>query len=181
MVSVEDLVADVMSRRTKHVVITGGEPMLFDPVEELVFALHSEGYVLTIETAGTIFRDWPIDLMSISPKLSHSTPLNDPIWTKRHERNRLNIPVLTHLIERYPNTQLKFVVSANSEKDIAEIEALLELLPSIDPERVVLMAEGVDHETLLTTQKLLVMPCIERGWRLTPRYHVELFGNTKGT
>lgn len=181
MVDVTDLIADVKSRRPKHVVITGGEPMLFDPVEELVFALHSDGYVITIETAGTVFRDWPVDLMSISPKLSHSTPLNDPVWTKRHERNRLNIPVLTQLIERYPNTQLKFVVGSNIEKDLAEIEALLEVLPPVDAERIVLMAEGIDQETLLATQKLLVIPCIERGWRLTPRYHVELFGNTKGT
>src|SRR5687768_3452828 len=57
-----------------HVVLTGGEPMLFDPIEELARRLKERGHIITIETAGTVYRELPCDLMSISPKLTHSTP-----------------------------------------------------------------------------------------------------------
>lgn len=72
--SVDEITNDVAGRNVAHIVLTGGEPMLFDPVEELASALRERGHTITIETAGTVFRELPCDLMSISPKLSNSTP-----------------------------------------------------------------------------------------------------------
>jgi 7-carboxy-7-deazaguanine synthase len=179
--SVEEILADVEGRRIRHVVLTGGEPMLFDAIEPLAAALKERGHVVTIETAGTLFRDVACDLMSISPKLAHSTPLAESGWAERHERTRLNLPVLQRLVREY-EYQLKFVVNPEgSEGDLEEIEGLLGGLGEVPPDRVLLMAEGIDSETLNRRQRLLVPLCIERGWRLTPRMHVDLFGNRRGT
>ena len=146
--------------------------------------------IITIETAGTIFRELECDLMSISPKLRNSTPVGgkytgrtnqlpmDPQWESRHERDRINIPVLRQLTQRY-NYQLKFVVS--DPQDIAEIEGLIAEIGGIDPARVFLMPEGVTSEILRERGKWLSPICIQRGWRLGPRLHVDLFGDTKGT
>jgi 7-carboxy-7-deazaguanine synthase len=60
---------------TKHIILTGGEPMLFAELIPLCTALHNAGWHITIETSGTLYLPVVCDLMSISPKLSNSTPL----------------------------------------------------------------------------------------------------------
>jgi len=170
---------EVISHGLDHVVLTGGEPMLFDSIEPLIDRLKTAGKTLTIETAGTIYRDLPCDLMSISPKLAHSTP-DDPVWRERHERDRLNFDVLRKLIASY-NYQLKFVVNPESGDDLAEIEALIAEIGPVVPQQVLLMPEGTDSETLHRRSRLLVEPAMRRNWRLATRLHIDLFGNTKGT
>ncbi|MBI4908810.1 MAG: 7-carboxy-7-deazaguanine synthase QueE, partial [Acidobacteria bacterium] len=59
-----------------HVVVTGGEPMIQPQIGELTRALRGLGQHITIETAGTVAPEVECDLMSISPKLSNSTPLD---------------------------------------------------------------------------------------------------------
>ena len=69
-----EVVRDVLRYDSRHVVLTGGEPLLQADLVPLAKALRSEGRIVTIETAGTVFRDVEADLMSISPKLASSTP-----------------------------------------------------------------------------------------------------------
>lgn len=181
--SVAEIADDVASRNVCHVVVTGGEPMLFDPVEDLVSSLKTRGHTITIETAGTVYRELPCDLMSISPKLGNSTPGDEagPGWKERHERTRLDREPVRRLVQRYPY-QLKFVVDPeNSPGDIAEIEGLLAEVGPVQPDRILLMPEGTDSETIRRRGRKLVETCLSRGWRLTPRLHIDLFGNTKGT
>ena len=160
-----------------HVVITGGEPMLFDDVVPLAAAVAGRGHVITIETAGTVDRDLPCDLVSISPKLSNSTPAEEP-WRSRHEATRSRPDVVRSLIAKYPY-QLKFVVQTT--EDLREVEEFLTAVGPVEPGRVLLMAEGRDAETLHLRAKILVPYAIERGWRLTPRWQIDLFGDTRGT
>jgi 7-carboxy-7-deazaguanine synthase len=177
--ALEEIERSVESHGVQHVVLTGGEPMLFDPIETLASRLKATGHIITIETAGTIYRDIACDLMSMSPKLANSTP-PDPGWRERHEATRLQPEVLQRLVDRY-NYQLKFVINPEEGDDLDEIEALLTQLRGIEPQRVLLMPEGVDAVMLARRAKLLVEPCMARNWRLTPRMHIDLFGNTKGT
>ncbi|HEY3782307.1 MAG TPA: 7-carboxy-7-deazaguanine synthase QueE [Fimbriimonadaceae bacterium] len=179
ILSLASVLASVASYDCNHVVITGGEPMLFEPVVDLALALKQGGHTITIETAGTVFRSLPCDLMSISPKLLNSVPVGSD-WEARHSAARLNFGVLTSLIEGY-ECQLKFVVGSSLDSDLAEIDAILSKLPFVKPERVLLMPEGIDSGVILNGLKALVPVALERGWRLTPRLHVDLFGNTKGT
>ncbi len=68
----EAILAEVAKFPARHVVITGGEPMLFAPVVALTESLSNVH--VTIETAGTVYQPVKADLMSISPKLANSTP-----------------------------------------------------------------------------------------------------------
>jgi 7-carboxy-7-deazaguanine synthase len=163
-----------------HVVVTGGEPMVFDPVGELTGALKGFGHTITIETAGTIHRSLDCDLMSISPKLANSTPPADSGWLERHETTRLNREPLGMLLSDY-HCQLKFVVNPDAPGDLEEIDELLAAMPQLPPDRILLMPEGTDSDTLNRRMRVLVPLCMARNWRLTPRLHVDLFGNTRGT
>src|SRR5579883_2126971 len=91
--SVSEIVDAARSYGARHAVVTGGEPMLFEETVELTHAL---GMHVTIETAGTVYREVKCDLMSISPKLANSTP--EGSWAGRHERLRYQPDVLRRLI-----------------------------------------------------------------------------------
>ena len=175
-----EIVAKVAEGGLSHVVLTGGEPMLFDAIEPLASLLKENGHTITIETAGTVYRELLCDMMSISPKLANSTPSENSGWRKRHDETRTNIEALSSLMRRY-NYQLKFVLNPEVEGDLEEIDELLELLPAPLPDRILLMAEGVSSEVQRTRQKQLVDVCLQRGWRLSPRLHIDLFGNQRGT
>lgn len=159
-------------------VVTGGEPMAFEPIEELCEQLRANGHTITIETAGTVMRAVACDLMSISPKLKNSTPDEQSGWADRHEATRYRPEVVRALMDRYAY-QLKFVVS--SPGDLQEIDALLSAVGPFDPDRVLLMPEGTDSVTIHARGRELVPICIERGWKLATRLHIDLFGNVKGT
>ena len=58
----------------RHVVLTGGEPMLFAELLPLAEELRVRGWHITVETAGTLYLPVECDLMSISPKLAGSGP-----------------------------------------------------------------------------------------------------------
>ena len=171
----------------RYCVITGGEPMMFPRSVELSARLAAAGFHITFETAGTVLPDpaarrggVTCDLMSISPKLSNSTPTG--AWAERHEQRRLNIPVLQRLLDEFPAParQLKFVVAADAERDLAEIDALLARLRGWSADDVLLMPEGVRTPAREHTGAV-VRICLERGWRYCARLHIELFGNVRGT
>lgn len=182
--SVDQIVAACVATGARFAVVTGGEPMLFEAVGELCARLHAAGVHVTIETAGTVYRELHCDLMSISPKLGNSTPTvgdaRDPggVWRERHESRRLNVTVLQRLIDQYATRQLKFVVSTPTE--LGEIEALLARLTGWRPVEVMLMPEGVATPTRELTA-WVVEACKCRGWRYCHRLHIDLFGNTRGT
>jgi 7-carboxy-7-deazaguanine synthase len=178
VMEVSAIVDEVVQLGHRHVVLTGGEPMLFEAIEPLCVALHQLGHVLTIETAGTVYRELPADLMSISPKLSNSTPPEASGWQERHETTRQDREPLAQLVAKY-DYQLKFVIIGPS--DVEEIDELLNDLPGIAADAIYLMAEGVEPAALRERQRALVRLCMERGWRLAPRLHIDLFGDAKGT
>lgn len=186
--TIDDLTKLARASRAKHVVVTGGEPMIFAATTELTDELRRAGMHVTIETAGTVDRAVSCDLMSLSPKLGNSTPaVGDPRdpggdWRARHESRRLNSAVLQRLISAHARPQrdfqLKFVVSTPSQ--LPEIEDLLSQLQGWVPSDVLLMPEGVVAPT--PDQRLWVVEaCTKHGWRYTHRLHIELFGNRRGT
>ncbi len=178
--TLDEIVEQVTQQDLDHVVLTGGEPMLFDPIVELTNRLKQLGKTITVETAGTVYRDLDCDLMSISPKLAHSTPFGDIQWEQRHEELRLQPEVLRKLIANYPY-QLKFVVDTGKPSEIKEIEDLIAEIGSIPPDHVLLMPEGRDQATLWEKAKCLIPIVSERNWRLAPRLQIDLFGDTRGT
>src|SRR5205814_1421165 len=132
------------------------------------------GLHITIETAGTVFAPVACDLMSVSPKLSNSTP--EGSWATQHDRLRFQPEVLARLIAGY-NYQLKFVVSR--PEDLEEIHGIVELLKP-DPGKVILMPEGIDRSVLRDRGVWLAEIAKQEGYRFSPRLHVELWGNRRG-
>ena len=65
--SVEEILERIRQSPASHVVLTGGEPMLFAELLPLCAGLRAAGRHVTIETAGTLFLPLDCDLMSISP------------------------------------------------------------------------------------------------------------------
>ncbi|HVY91268.1 MAG TPA: 7-carboxy-7-deazaguanine synthase QueE, partial [Bryobacteraceae bacterium] len=96
----------------RHVVITGGEPMIAHSVVDLSEKFRALGMHITFETAGTVFAPVACDLMSISPKLANSTP--EGVFHDRHEQLRIQPDVLRRLTQTY-DYQLKFVVANESD------------------------------------------------------------------
>ena len=182
-VTINDLLDKVCSYPARHVVISGGEPMIAKGIEEFTHLLKESGKHITIETAGTISPNGiQCDLASLSPKLSDSTPKEGDInkeWIDRHESKRLDYDILSEWVNLY-NFQLKFVVS--KEEEIKEIQNVISRIEGkILPEKVLLMPEGIDPDTLRSRYDLLIDLCKENGYRLCHRLQIDLFGNTPGT
>ena len=177
----DHLELDEILRRTgeypaaKHVVVTGGEPMIAPGIGALTAGLKERGLHITIETAGTVPAPVACDLMSISPKLSNSTPPGR--FAAQHERLRIQPDILRRLISSF-DYQLKFVIS--KPEDVAEAVALTRQLGA-DSRNVILMPEGVDATVLRERSVWLAEICKHEGFRYGPRLHVELYGNRRGT
>ena len=197
--SEEDILSTVKHNigNIKHIVITGGEPML--QAERLIplcrklkedFKLH-----ITLETNGTIFYNElaeQIDLFSISPKLSNTNPTPAKLnkfglthtgaFTK-HEKTRTNIKVLQQFID-HCNTnikmiQFKFVVFKKSDE--TEIKSdILAKLNGWKSDDILVMPLGADKEELNTFTPVALKIAISNGWRYSPRMHVELFKENTG-
>ena len=161
--------------QAQHVVLTGGEPMIAPKVVELTEGFRARGLHITIETAGTVFHPVACDLMSISPKLAHSTPAGN--WAGVHEKLRIQPDVLGRLTRSYPY-QLKFVVA--DPEDMDEIRSVLDPLAA-DRSKVILMPEGIEAEVLRERGLWLAEICKREGFRFSPRLHVDLYGNKRGT
>ncbi len=182
----EEILSEVARHPARHVVLTGGEPMVAKGMPELAARLRAMGKHITIETAGTVLPGGiACDLASISPKLRHSTPAAGEIsaeWIARHEALRLQPEVLVAWIREYPY-QLKFVVAERA--DLEEIESLLASLKAlgvdIPPDKVLLMPEGLDAPALARHSPAVIEICKEKGYRYCDRLHIALFGHTRGT
>ena len=181
--TVEEIMSRVRDYPARHVVLTGGEPMLAKGIEELARELKEGGYHITIETAGTIEPDGiACDLASVSPKLADSTPAEEQFgegWSKRHEECRIQLEVLSAWSAGY-ECQFKFVVSETAQ--MSEIDDLLiQISPAPASHQVFLMPEGTDPGTLQARGKEIVELCKRTGYRFCPRLHIDLFGDTRGT
>lgn len=177
-ITVDEVVARVHQFGVKHVVITGGEPFLqAEPLVELCQKLHEQGHHLTIETNGTVFVPVKADLISLSPKLANATPTADPVWASRQEQERINQTSLRQFLDHY-NCQVKFVV--DTRDDVVEIEKLVQQF-DIAPLLVILMPQGITEDEITSKQLWLAELCKQRGYRYSPRLHISLWGDKRGT
>ncbi len=181
----------------RHIVITGGEPLLQkEALIELAARLKSEMQLhVTIETNGTIFSEQVaqhVDLFSISPKLANSTPnlaklaalgLSPSGPLKFHGERRLNLGALQAYIDVCRSAdkayQLKFVVGLPSDEQEI-ISSYLNQLTGWAASDIMLMPLGATHEELQQTTPMVLEMAIRNGWRYTPRVHIDLFGSKPG-
>lgn len=178
--NIAKIIGEVEKYPCRHVVITGGEPLLAGEMENLTAELKLTGKHITIETAATVFKPLACDLMSLSPKLANSTPWKRDRgrFARMHEQRRMNLPVIQKFLDGY-DYQIKFVVERKTDFD--EISDVLNKLKNVDRARVLIMAQGTKKRQLAERANWIVELCKENGFGFTPRLHIELFGNRRGT
>lgn len=173
--TLDAILAEMKRSPARHAVVTGGEPMIAPQIIELTNRLRDTGMHITIETAGTVFKPVACDLMSISPKLSNSAP--EGPFAAQHERLRIQRDALEQLMAQY-DYQLKFVIAKPA--DVDEARALARDLEA-PPERVILMPEGTDAAIVRERSCWLAEICKSENFRFSPRLHLDLYGNRRGT
>jgi 7-carboxy-7-deazaguanine synthase len=178
--SIRQIIRQVNRYGCHHVVVTGGEPMIAPELPELCKELRKTGMHITIETAGTVFADAECDLASISPKLANSTPHDraETQWIRNHESRRINVDVIRAFMNQ-SDYQLKFVV--DSESDLPEILNLIDQIGNVEPQRVMLMPEGITTETIDARSPWIEEQCKANNFRYSPRLQINLYGNAPNT
>ncbi|MBL8822915.1 MAG: 7-carboxy-7-deazaguanine synthase QueE [Planctomycetia bacterium] len=176
--SLEQVVEKVLSYTCRHVVITGGEPFIAPDLESLCLAVSQAGKHITLETAATVYKPVKADLLSLSPKLSNSSPEAETGWAERHERDRMNLPVIRQFVEEYP-VQFKWVI--DQPTDIDEVRSIMAQLPAVDSDRVFLMPQAITQEDFVEKGRWIAELCKQYGYRFGSRLHIELWGHTRGT
>ena len=178
--SIADLLQRITSSNLRHVVLTGGEPLLPKQIVPLCHELRQLGRHVTIETAGTVDRELECDLMSISPKFASSSPdaAQHPKWSGLHQSRRMPIGIMRRLIERSPSFQLKFVV--DSPNDYGELHRVVEQL-RVSPADVWIMPQGSTIEAIDAAASWLKAWCQTNGFQYCDRMQIRWYGNRRGT
>src|ERR1700752_399408 len=157
---IEEIANKVVEFTCRHVVLTGGEPMVAKGIHQLAARLKELGTHITIETAATILPEGiACDLASLSPKLTNSTP-NVAIagaWRDRHEKRRLRPEVIRAWVQNY-NYQLKFGVASGNDLERIQ-DRLSGLGAEIIPSKILLMTGGTDAETIRQRSLTLIDIC----------------------
>jgi 7-carboxy-7-deazaguanine synthase len=182
--TVGEVVAEVQRHAAaRHVVLTGGEPMIAKDIRELAAELKLLGYHITIETAATVAPEGiACDLASLSPKLLNSAPdaTQHAAWRKKHEATRWQPAVVRAWLDGGYAWQFKFVVAHPG--DVDELDGMIASLKrDIPRHQVMLMPEGITQEVLRARAAWLSDLCKTRGYRYAHRLHIELYGNKRGT
>lgn len=165
-------VLDAAGDTIRNVVFTGGEPLLQeDGLAQLAHRLRSEGFRTEVETNGTrtpgprLARS--IDQWNVSPKLANS---GDPA-------RKREVPDALEWFAGRGNAFWKFVVAR--PEDVPEVVDLVERY-GVPAERVYLMPEATDAETLRERSRWLAGACRDTGFRLGMRLHIALWGAERG-
>ena len=160
--AVDEIIAQIEEWDCRHVVLTGGEPMLFAELLPLAEQLRQSGMHITVETAGTLYLPVTCDLMSISPKFASSGPQPEkhPHWSRRHERQRYQPEVLNALMAEY-DYQLKFVI--DHEADPRRSRTIFNNLPR-HPTRACAADAPRHHARTAPATGRLARPLVSRTW-----------------
>jgi 7-cyano-7-deazaguanosine (preQ0) biosynthesis protein QueE len=170
-VPVDEIVARLAAMTPEIVVVTGGEPLLQQRhLVPLLEACGARGWAVEVETNGTCAPDDRVaELVSrwnVSPKLANSG-IADP--DRRLRRGALAALLATG------RAVFKFV--ATSVDDLDEIAAVVDA-HGLAP--VWVMPEGTTPQVVLARARGLADEVIARGWNLTPRLHILLWGDQRG-
>lgn len=168
--SLEELVNKVLQYPCKHLVITGGEPLLQQKVLLRLGALLPE-FSFEIETNGTI-EPLPellerVEQINVSPKLGHSGNSMEKAWN----------PSALQALAQSGKAWFKFVVS--SESDIIHLLAEFEHL-GISRSRILLMPQAKTRDELNSSRRQVVDWCLKYNVRFSDRLHISIWGDKKG-
>ena len=170
----------------KEMMLTGGSPTMHPAlVNELTHFANERGIFITIETEGSHFleTDYPINLLSISPKFTNSipvvgakTPLGEIVDEKmiiKHNSKRCNIEAIKQSIEYHDDYHIKPVL----DKELSIVQEVEELVKELNVpnEKIWAMPAGDDRVSLMESYPIVMDFVRDRGWRFTGRSHIMAF------
>ncbi len=99
----EAILADVADHGTRHVCVTGGEPLAQKRCLGLLTALCDAGYEVSLETSGAL------DIAPVDPRVRRVVDLKTPASLEAHRNRWENLEHLT------PRDQIKFVICGRAD------------------------------------------------------------------
>ena len=168
--SVNDVLAQLGRMAISFVVVSGGEPLLQQSgLTELAAACVARGWSVEVETAGTLAPDPELTEVvarwNVSPKLANSGV----------DVGRRHKPEVLRTLESTGRAVFKFVVT-----EPADLDEVDELVRECDLTEVWIMPEGTDANTLIARLQTLAEPVLARGWNITTRLHILIWGDRRG-
>lgn len=175
--STDDVIAALQDKwdvkmQPTNIIFSGGEPMMqARKLQPLARQLFEWGNNIHIETAGTIKTLPELDVVvaqySVSPKLANSG--ND--FKKRYK------PEVLENLMRTGKARFKFVV--RSSGDFAEIDYIVADV-GIPKQHVQVMPEGTKATHNIATAQAIIGAALARGYGLSFRSHILIWGNKEG-
>lgn len=171
-ISLDEAEETIRQYRCRNLVVTGGEPLVQQrPLTSLLERLKGHGFWIEVETNGTVVPGKKllgvVDHWSVSPKLENS---GNPMPSRENPR-------VLRLFRDLPSAHFKYVIE--KADDLAGLQAVMERY-EIPPDKVILMPQARDRETLLEKSKWLVDICKDEGYFFSTRLQVLLWGNRRG-
>ena len=159
-------------------------------VNELTHFANEKDILITIETEGShyIETDYPLGLLSISPKFSNSVPvigavtpggkIVDERMIKIHNRKRMNTEAIKQMIAYHDDYHFKPVWDG-TEENLKEIEEYRVEL-NIPKDKTYIMPAGDTRETLIEMYPKVFEMVAEYGYNMTGRDHIIAYDTERG-
>jgi len=177
--------------QVKEMMLTGGSPTMHPTlVNELTHFAKNLNIFITIETEGShyIETDFPIDLLSISPKFENSipvlgttTPIGKEVDQKMidtHNKKRLNLDAIKQMIMFHKDYHYKPVWDG-TESNLEEIENFRTLIGA-PKNKTYIMPAGDTREQLILMYPIVFQMCVQEGYNMTGRDHIIAFNTQRG-
>ena len=174
----------------KEMMLTGGAPTMHPKlVNELTHFAKEREIFITMETEGSHFlpTDYPINLLSISPKFSNSIPtigavtpegkVADEKMIKQHNKFRLNKEAIKKSIEYHNDYHIKPVLDKGLNI-YGEVYKFIQDL-EIPNEKVWMMPAGDTREALFESYPVVMDFVRDKGYRFTGRAHIMAFNDQR--
>lgn len=162
-ISINDIIQDISQYRTKHVTVTGGEPLAQRSCHELLSSLCDEGYQVSLETSGAI------DIANVDERVMKIVDIKTP-GSKEESKNKFEN--LAHLNK---DDQIKFVICDQSDYEWSKQK--LNELNLADYCEVLFSPE---HESLNPTDLANWILEDRLNVRMQVQLHKYLWGNVPG-
>ena len=172
----------------REMMLTGGSPTMHpDLVNELTHLAEKRGLFITIETEGSHFieTDFPIGLVSLSPKFSNSVPAigtdtpqgkkADQKMVDQHNKYRLNKDAIKKMIEYHGDYHYKPVCNPIEMPEAWEEIEAFRVEMDIPKRKTWLMPPGDTRDELIRVYPMVMDFCRDNGYNFTGREHIIAF------
>ena len=168
---VDEIVKDILKFKTKHIVFTGGEPMLYQKIICDIMSQLPYEYTCEVETNGTIELDYAtskiVDQFNMSIKLKGSNQMLG------YDDKRFNPTAIIS----YPTEKSYFKFVYTCVADFEEIKEIENIFPGYE---IWLMPEGMSRKAIIEHSDNVVKICIEHSWHFSPREHIVIWDYKRG-